>query len=127
MKSYNIKTLNSIKFCTEVLRACPQISFETANMINKNNLIVGAAISEYTKEAQLLQERIDSNKELKVEEVQELIRNLNTKEYSVELSELGSELFKEITGEKEWDTEGGKRRFSYREAFFEILGSVIKE
>ena len=131
MKSYSILKLQELSISTEILRACPQITFETANLINKNNLLIVKAIKDYGEEAKLLQER-GGALEVNDKEANDLyrkdIQTLNTKKFDVEVVELQSNLFTNIEGDKEVPQQNGTmHKYSYREAFFSLLGEIIVE
>lgn len=121
MKSYSIIRLHELKFQTEVLRACPQITMDTANLINMNHLNFKKAIAQYGEEADLLNERTDSETYL------EDVKTLNSKKFDVDVQLLHTHQFKTIEGDKEVALQDGtSRKFSYREAYFSLLGEVIE-
>lgn len=126
-KGYTILKLNDLEFLTRILRACPQITFETANLINKTNANIVSAIAKYQEKGNLLSERYKEIQKTEgdTKDAIEALKTLNSEEFKVEVYQLKSELFKDISGEKEYPTQEGAKTFSYREAYFGLLGMEI--
>lgn len=131
MKSYSVLQLQELKFAAEILRACPQISFQTANLLNKDTLLLEAGIKEYQQEATLLRERGEAMDKENGEEAAKYsseIVALNNKKFDINIAYIPYTEFVNIQGDKEVTYgDGTMRKFSYREAYFSLLGEIITE
>lgn len=123
-KGYNIFELNNLEFLTRMLRACPQISFEIANNLNRSNTSIALAIKNYQDEASLIDERSKSSGG-DDSQIKEDVKLLNTKKYEIEVIELSGEHFKDIQGEREYFIGQTPAKFPYREAYFGLLDEII--
>lgn len=126
-KSYSIQKLNDLEFLTRILRTA-KIPFDTALTLHKNNLSIASGITQYKDEVGLLQERLkaDDSEEAK-KEFQEDATKLNKKEFEVDITMVQGDVFKDVEGEGKYLGNGTMETYSYREAYFLLLGEVISE
>lgn len=126
MKSYRISELQEFELQCLVLRACPQISMATANLINKNYFKFKEKVKEYQEEVELLVERRDATETLEgKEEINNLFRELNKKRYEVDITFISDTEFGELNGERELNINNSIQRLPYREAYFILLNEII--
>lgn len=124
-QSFNIIELQTISHCASILRACSGIQpFQVANNINGCKIAADAAIEKYKSEFELIEERKAEAPDQSERDMMELFN----KKFEIETPELKESIFLEldITGDKEVPQQNGEiKKFSYRDAYFNLLGLVI--
>ena len=124
-KSFNIIELQTISHCAAILRACSGVQpFQLANNINSCKIAADVAIAEYQGAFDLIKERAADAPEQSEKDVMELVQH----KYEIEVPEIKESEFAEldITGDKEVPQQNGNiTKFSYRDAYFNLLGLVI--
>ncbi|GAB2984035.1 hypothetical protein GCM10027049_21980 [Mucilaginibacter puniceus] len=123
--SLNIIQLQTISHCGSILRACSGIQpFQLANNINRCKVAADTAIEEYKSEFELIEERKTEAPDQSEKDMMELFN----KQFEIEIPELSENSFLEldITGDKEVPQQSGDiKKFSYRDAYFNLLGLII--
>jgi hypothetical protein len=123
--SFNIIQLQTISQCGSILRACSGIQpFQLANNINTCKAAADLAVKDYQAEFELIEER----KPNAPEQAENDFRDLFKKTFEIEVPELKESDFLnlDITGDKEVPQHSGDiKKFSYRDAYFNLLGLVI--
>jgi hypothetical protein len=126
-KSFNIFDLQTISQSCVILRACSGIQpFQLANNINACKIAADQCIKEYQEALDLIKERA-ADADAK-EQCETDFKDLVKKEFEAEYPELKESEFAglEITGDKEVPQQDGSvKKFSYRDAYFNLLGLVI--
>ena len=127
MKQFTFLELRSLEVYTLGMRICPDITFETANLINKNHFAIKKAISEYQEQKDLIEERKKevTNDSEKLEEVIRDGEKLDKSIFNVEITELDSDLFKDVKGECNMNLSIGNINLPYREIYFTLLEKGI--
>ena len=124
--SFNIIQLQTINHCALILRACSGIQpFQLANNINDCKIASDLAIKEYQAQFELIEERKTDAEEQSENDFKELFN----KTFEIEIPDLKETDFLslDITGDKEVPQQNGEvKRFSYRDAYFNLLGLAIK-
>ncbi len=124
-QSFNIIELQTISHYASILRACSGIQpFQLANNINRCKIAADTVIEEYKSEFELIEER----KAEAPDQSEKDMMDLFNKKFEIELPELSENSFLEldITGDKEIPQQNGDiKKFSYRDAYFNLLGLVI--
>ncbi len=128
---FDYEKLVELEFLTRILRNCPapMVTFEAASTINKANKLLLAAAREHEAERTLIEERFEEaqDKEVALLEKKAAIKEIAKRKYTIELSQLSKSLFKDIDGEGKYISSYGQQTYSYREAFFGLLDTVISE
>lgn len=123
--SFNIIQLQTISQCGSILRACSGIQpFQLANNINTCKVAADLAVKDYQAQFELIEERRSGAAEQSEKDFKELFN----KTFEVEIPELKESAFLEldISGDKEVLQQNGDiKKFSYRDAYFNLLGLVI--
>jgi len=124
-KSFNIIELQTISHCATILRTCAGIQpFTLANNINSCKIAADNAIKKYQEEYDLINER----KADAAEQSEKDMTDLFDKQFEIEIPELKESEFAnlDIDGEKELPQQNGQvLKFSYRDAYFNVLGMII--
>ncbi len=124
-QSFNIIELQTISHYASILRACSGIQpFQLANNINRCKIAADTVIEEYKSEFELIEER----KAEAPDQSEKDMMDLFNKKFEIELPELSENSFLEldITGDKEIPQQNGDiKKFSYRDAYFNLLGLII--
>jgi hypothetical protein len=124
-QSFNIIQLHNISHCASILRTCSDIQpFQLANNINGCKVAADVAIKDYQAQFELIEER---KAEAPDQSEKDMI-DLFNKQFEIEIPELKESSFLEldITGDKEVPQQNGDvKKFSYRDAYFNLLGLVI--
>jgi len=124
-KSFNIIELQTISHYATILRTCAGIQpFALANNINNCKIAADNAIKKYQEESELIEER----KTGALEQSEKDMADLFKKQFEIEIPELKENKFSSlnIDGEKELPQQNGQvLKFSYRDAYFNLLGIII--
>jgi hypothetical protein len=124
-KSFNIIELQTISHCAAILRACQGVQpFQLANKINGAKIAADSAIAEYQSAFELIKERAATNQEQAEKDLTELVKT----KYEIGFDEIKESEFEtlDISGDKEVPQQNGTiTKFSYRDAYFNLLGLVI--
>ena len=122
---FNIIQLQTISHCAAILRACSGVQpFQLANNINACKIAADLAVKVYQAQFELIEER----KADLAEQSEKDFRELFNKAFEIEIPELKESSFLEldISGDKEVPQKNGDiKKFSYRDAYFNLLGLVI--
>lgn len=125
VKKFNIIQLQTISHYAAILRACSDIQpFHLANNINGCKVAADLAIKDYQTQFELIEER----KADAPEQAEKDFIYLFKKEFEIEIPELKEDKFLnlDISGDKEVPQQNGEvKKFSYRDAYFNLLGLVI--
>ena len=139
VRKFTVEQLNSIAYSASILRACPDVPFSLANRINLCKINADNIINNVYKPAvALLDERYTDAKKLadndanqlaeaKLEYESNLIQ-LYDQLHEVDMGDLKNSEFEnlDIKGEKVVEqADSSIKTFSYREAYFELVGSII--
>ncbi|RZA03029.1 MAG: hypothetical protein EOP47_04645 [Sphingobacteriaceae bacterium] len=124
-QSFNIIELQTISHYAAILRACSGIQpFQLANNINRCKVAADTAIEEYKSQFELIEERKTEAPDQSKKDMMDLFN----KHFDIEMPELSENSFLEldIVGDKEvLQQNGDVKKFSYRDAYFNLLGLVI--
>jgi hypothetical protein len=125
VKKFNIIQLQTISHCAAILRACSGIQpFQLANNINVCKIAADLAVKDYQAQFELIEERRSGAPEQSEKDFKDLFN----KTFEIEIPELKESAFLEldISGDKEVPQQNGEiKKFSYRDAYFNLLGLVI--
>lgn len=130
MKQFTIFELKTLEVYTLGMRVSPDITFDTANLVNKNYFSIKKAIASYNEKIELVQER---EKEVgedskKIFEIAKNKEDLSKERFLTNIQMLDSKLFKDINGDCTLNLTTGSITLPYREIYFYLLEKeIIKE
>lgn len=126
-KSFDIIQLQTISHYAAILRACSGIQpFQLANNINACKIAADLAVKEYQAQFELIEER----KKDAPDQSETDFKDLFKKTFEIEVPELIESEFLnlDISGDKEVPQQNGDiKKFSYRDAYFNLLGLIINQ
>lgn len=125
-QKFSITELQTISFNAGTLRACPAITFRLANAINGAKVKADAALNIIQESVKLINERRNNDNQA---ECDKDFQDLINKPVSIEFEFVNVADFAglEIAGEKAVQQQNGEvLTFPYRDAYFSLLGLVIK-
>jgi len=124
-KSFNSHQLQLISHCTGILRACKDIPFELANKVNSCKIMADTALKLIEDKVTLVEERKTGDT---VVQSQKDLETILKEKYELEFAGLTESDFisHNISGDKEVvQHDGSIKKFSYRDAYFNLLNLVI--
>ena len=124
-KLFNNQQLQLISHCAGILRACTDIPFNLANKINSCKMAADAALKVVEDKILLIEERKTGHHFI---QSQKDMDDVLKEKSEIEIIELKESEFSSlnISGDKEVvQFDGAIKRFSYRDAYFNLLGIII--
>jgi hypothetical protein len=126
-KLFNNQQLQLVSHCAGVLRACTDIPFSLANKINSCKITADAALKLIEDKLQLIEERKTADNFIQSQKDMEHVLKEKSEVEITDLKESDFSLL-DISGDKEVvQFDGAVKRFSYRDAYFNLLGIVISQ
>lgn len=126
MKQFTFLELKTLELYTLGMRVCPDISFETANLINKNYLSVQRSLLNYGEKDELIKAREKANLESEIQnELVEEKEALNKEKFDTEIYQLESDSFKNIKGDCNLSISTKNLSIPYIEMYFYLLSNEI--
>jgi len=124
-KTFNSHQLQLISHCAGILRACKDIPFELANKVNSCKIMADAALKLIQDQIALVEERKTADT---LAQSQKDLEDILKQKHELEFVGLMESEFisHAISGDKEVvQHDGSIKKFSYRDAYFNLLNLVI--